>query len=78
MQKKSPESRSRGPAHQLDTGENFKKEMLKSSTALDRFHWILKMKRRVEEGRGWTEKKAAEQKKKRENRSDISSTLQRC
>lgn len=42
--------------------------MLKSSAALDRFHWILKMKRRVggwgkvEGGRGWTEKKAAKQK----------------
>lgn len=71
-----------GRAQQLVTGENNKKtEMLKSSSALDRFHWILKMKRRVGEGgggrgRGRGEKKAAKQ--KRENRSNISSTLQRC
>lgn len=52
---KTPESWSRGAgltSWTLGRRKGKKAGMLKSSTALDRFHWILKMKRRVGDGAG--------------------------
>lgn len=55
--------------------------MLKSSSPLDEFHWILKMKRRVAGGGGGVVgaegKRRKWQNKKRENHSNISSAPQR-